>query len=403
MGTPDGPRGLVRVDGPTIYVTVAIAGVHITIAKRNLEHFDAQDPYFFDSDYTIAGSTGFLLWEANWLLLRLLRGPHCPANHPATTTPATTASPSAPAPAPPPPPPPPPSAASPPGGCSQLQHLGSLLAGRRVLDLGSGTGLAGLCAAAAGAHVLLTDLASVCSGALRQNVARNERGCGTGEAGGSGGSGGGVEVVGGAASTPGGAGGGAGGGGGRPWAGSVPVGCAGGSAAVMALDWTEPLGPQVAASGGNDPREANFILAVDTIWLLDIFHAFIDVVLAVLSHTDNHTSDNNTSSSSGSSNGSSNGAVAAAAVESGADAGAAPVGSGNPAQQPRWDSEAGSKACFLAFVERAGEDSKLFIRKERVVEELRGRGCRVEVLVAEEVDVDGVGRPGRVLRVTRAR
>ena len=42
MGTPDGPRGLVRVDGPTIYVTVAIAGVHITIAKRNLEHFDAQ-------------------------------------------------------------------------------------------------------------------------------------------------------------------------------------------------------------------------------------------------------------------------------------------------------------------------------------------------------------------------
>ncbi|KAG2451548.1 hypothetical protein HYH02_004146 [Chlamydomonas schloesseri] len=448
-GTPQGPRGQVRVDGATIYVTVAIAGVNITIAKRNLEHFDAQDPYFFDSDYTIAGSTGFLLWEANWLLLRLLRGPAAAAAAAATVpppsiaaAPATPAAPqppyaSEPAPATPTPDGSAAAAAAataaaaslqPDGGASQPPRppqpqppppldldLGRLLSGRRVLDLGSGTGLAGLCAAAAGAHVLLTDLASVCSGALRQNVARNEHhehhehvrpgaGSGPGEGGGGSGSGcgGGAERAAGAGNAaPAGVGSGrSGGGGAGPWAGSVPVGRCGGSAAVMALDWTEPLGPQVAASGGNDPREADFILAVDTIWLLDIFHAFIDVVLAVLTHhgttaaaaaaataTARQPADTRESAAAdgpGSSSGGAGGGVGVGGVG----------GVGPPSSR---------KACFLAFVERAGEDSKLFIKKERVVEELRGRGCDVEVLVAEQVDVDGVGRPGRVLRVTRAR
>lgn len=169
-----------------------------------------QDPYFFDSDYTIAGSTGFLLWEANWLLLRLMRGP-----------------------------------------------LRPLLAGRRVLDLGSGTGLAGLAAAAGtGAHVLLTDLASVCSGLLRQNVQRNAT-AGPAAAAAAGAAAVGVDGPGWVQQGLGGYGGGAAGG---PWPGAVAVGA--GSAAVMALDWTEPLGPQVAAAGGTDPRDADVILAV---------------------------------------------------------------------------------------------------------------------------------------------
>ncbi|EFJ50816.1 hypothetical protein VOLCADRAFT_103609 [Volvox carteri f. nagariensis] len=335
------------------------------------------DPYFFDSDYTIAGSTGFLLWEANWLVLRLLRPepngllarePHkrsidqaIPSDFPLQRHPPSC-------------------------------DLRRLLTGHRVLDLGSGTGLAGLCAAACGAHVLLTDLASVCEGTLRANVQRNalpaissaatgssrepqnalpsntppkavKEAQGKGEA----------EEESKVEDSGLEAGHGAG-----PWAGAVRVGQ--GSAAVIALDWTEPLEPQVRA-GGNDPRDADFILAVDTIWLLDIFHAFIGVVLAVLSHGQAGTTPN---------------AAAAAppppspSSDSGED----------PARRHGHHRHHHQRACFLAFVERAGEESKLFIRIDTVISELQTRGCNVEVIVAEDVDVDGVMRPGRVLRVT---
>ncbi|GIL70744.1 hypothetical protein Vretimale_3800 [Volvox reticuliferus] len=243
-------------------------------------------------------------------------------------------------------------------------HLGRLLAGHRVLDLGSGTGLAGLSAAACGAHVLLTDLASVCEGTLRANMQRNCRTVPLGEA---------------AAScraqcseeksqqehqgmAPGPCDG--------PWAGAVGIGQ--GSAAVMALDWTEPLEPQIQA-GGNDPRDADFILAVDTIWLLDIFHAFLDIILAVLSHD----------------------RASAAAITTTT---ATPLQPGNE----KTGSAQCQRACFLAFVERADADSKLFVPKEAVDQELRNRGLAVDTILAEDVDVDGVARPGRVLRVTLA-
>ncbi|KAG2482956.1 hypothetical protein HYH03_018133 [Edaphochlamys debaryana] len=444
MSGPD--EATVVVDGPQILVSCTVNG---------------SNPYFFDSDYTIAGSTGFLLWEANWLLLRLIRGP--PAAAPATATatangPAASASAAA---APPGALPEPcaagasatPTASAPapgytgsvgeaaghaqhvgpgpgpgPGGPQVPLHLGALLAGRRVLDLGSGTGLAGLAAAAAGAHVLLTDLASVVAGSLRHNLQRNAAGpCAP--PGGSAtpppppASGPAAQPAGSATAQPGQPSGGAapgctedatvslgalslGGGGGEaaggawagggdgagPWAGAVRVGCCGGSAAVMALDWTEPLGPQVAA-GGNDPREADFILAVDTVWLLDILHAYIDVVLAVLRHP--------------------RGAGPSAPQPSGPPSSAPsppPPPSPSPYPEPAASKSSGApggaggggKACFMAFVERAGEDSKLFVKKEEVLAALQERGLRVEVLIAEDVDVDGTARPGRVLRLTLA-
>ncbi|GLC73771.1 hypothetical protein PLESTF_001417200 [Pleodorina starrii] len=385
----DASEPTTTVAGPQVYVTVTVNNFKITISKRNLEHFDAQDPYFFDSDYTIAGSTGFLLWEANWLLLRLLRSTPLPIDGACSTRSD-----------------PPDGAGAPSAERPRSAHdLGRLLAGRRVLDLGSGTGLAGLAAAACGAHVLLTDLSSVCEGALRANVQRNALASAAAtatesEAPGASAAATGTTMSGapGEAAAPGADEGAAVAGGGTegqqrqperrdagPWAGAVRVGQ--GSAAVMPLDWTEPLEPQVRA-GGNDPRDADFILAVDTIWLMDIFHAFIDVVLAVLSR----------------------GRVPSAAASAAAAAPPPlpPAGSEPstfaPAQRQQQEPQQQQqpRACFMAFVERAGADSKLFVRKEAVERELRARGCVVETLVAVDVDVDGAARPGRVLRVTLA-
>lgn len=89
---------------------------------------------FFVTLVAQAASTGYFVWEGCWLLIELLKG-----------------------------------------------DLGKKVKGKRALELGAGTGLAGLCAAAIGGHVLLTDVKSVVTGMLERNIAAN---C-TGEARGS--------------------------------------------------------------------------------------------------------------------------------------------------------------------------------------------------------------------------
>ena len=125
-----------------------------------------------------------------------------------------------------------------------LQHpaMAIPIAGRRVLELGSGCGVAGLVAAAMGAaHISLTDLPAVLP-VLTRNA---QRSCGGGGGGGSGGGGGGSGS------------GGSGGCGGGDDSGGCGGGGDGGGAdakwAVWALEWDdEDRAAQVARAGPID-------------------------------------------------------------------------------------------------------------------------------------------------------
>ena len=55
-----------------------------------------------------------------------------------------------------------------------LQRAAVTLSGKRLVDLGSGTGITGFAAAALGAQVTVTDQAQILF-LLRQNLASNER------------------------------------------------------------------------------------------------------------------------------------------------------------------------------------------------------------------------------------
>jgi hypothetical protein len=208
-----------------------------------------------------AAATGFVVWEGTWLARRLMAR----------------------------------------GGA-----LRAAMEGKRVVELGAGVGLAGLCAAAMGAHVLQTDLPSVVAGSLRPNIARNASAATTDE---------------GAPA-------------GSPWPGAVRVGR--GSAVAASIDWRKALArpeceqaageadpTQVARSalsltcghalaltrcphtrcptrragtvmpmttsplsdtrGPSQPlRKAEFILCVESIWLAELIEPFVATVCAIM-------------------------------------------------------------------------------------------------------------------------
>mmetsp|Transcript_22288 Transcript_22288/g.66456 ORF Transcript_22288/g.66456 Transcript_22288/m.66456 type:complete len:273 (-) Transcript_22288:2073-2891(-) len=193
-----------------IHVEADVAGCHLRVARKNLEYEEGLDPYMFEPDYTIAGSTGFLLWPGTWVLLELLAG-----------------------------------------------RLGQQVHGKRVVELGAGVGLAGLGAAAAGAHVLMTDLPSVVSGILEGNVSSNA--CAS-------------ETAHEDSSLTG------------PWARSLRIGLQSGSAACFPLNWEDNLQAQFdqAAMAGLPFGSADMLLACDVVWLKDLLEPFRDTVMALL-------------------------------------------------------------------------------------------------------------------------
>ena len=58
----------------TVCESAEVQGTRIVVQRKDLEaEDDSQDPNFFDSDYSIAASTGMVVWEGSWVLIELLR------------------------------------------------------------------------------------------------------------------------------------------------------------------------------------------------------------------------------------------------------------------------------------------------------------------------------------------
>jgi len=173
-------------------------------------------------DYSVAASTAWLVWEGSWALIESLGREHDP-------------------------------------------WLRELVQGKRVLELGAGTGLLGLAAAAAGGHCVLTDVSSMTEGSLRPNVEGND-----------------TPIHGEAAAArssnlaqhpandtrlPG-------------WTENGSRVGPRGSADVQALDWYKPVGEQRSPV---DVMAAEVILAAECAWLAELVEPFITTLVALLS------------------------------------------------------------------------------------------------------------------------
>ena len=109
-----------------VEVKATCCGREVIIIRKDLDEDDGQDPNFFDTDYTVAGATGFTIWDGAWSLIQQVD-----------------------------------------------EKLHTMFKNKKIIELGSGTGLAGICIASAGGHILLTDLQPVVEDVLRGNILMN--------------------------------------------------------------------------------------------------------------------------------------------------------------------------------------------------------------------------------------
>uniref|UniRef100_A0A7S3CYL4 Uncharacterized protein n=1 Tax=Palpitomonas bilix TaxID=652834 RepID=A0A7S3CYL4_9EUKA len=207
-----------------VAVPLVVDDERYTLTRRNPMEFDEVDPYFFDESYSVAAMTGFLVWDGCWVLMKYLR----------------------------------------------KESVASTLKGKRVLELGSGTGIVGLYAALLGAHSLCTDIAPVVEGSVWENVERLHRQTVAK----------GIKVDEGVVDSS-----------KKAWPLAQLVGSRGGSAAGCPLDWRESLDmldklpskkPRLGEEDVVNSLEYDIILASETIWLSELVEAFVATTAALL-------------------------------------------------------------------------------------------------------------------------
>lgn len=193
----------------------------LKITHRNIMEEYEVDPNFFEVGYTLAASTGYLrVWEGSEILTNFMV-------------------------------------------CNDKMQ--KLIRNRRVIELGSGSGLLGLAAAALGGHVLLTDLTFLVEDVLRRNIKQNENVSRTEQLN--------VNEISTKNSTD----------ACCAWPGSLCVGS--GSATTQALDWTKSIDVQSPSDDNmlyHDPRRAEIILAAECVWLRDLVLPFVNTVIQLM-------------------------------------------------------------------------------------------------------------------------